>query len=199
MSSQVLAVALALAALATSAQAAVTVTFQQVGANVVATASGSIGSYAGLTLTSNQSISGNGQFVASRGPFLGMGPITVNWAADTISGVGLTRPANLGTTSSSFIKANTFTGSFNFWASNTIDLPRGYVFGTEFDQVSTWNDKTFTSLGLVEGTYTWSWAGDSLSIVVGGTPVPEPSTYGLILGGLALAGAAIRRRRKQSA
>jgi hypothetical protein len=32
-----------------------------------------------------------------------------------------------------------------------------------------------------------------------GTPIPEPSTYGLILGGLALAGAAVRRRMKKQA
>ena len=28
------------------------------------------------------------------------------------------------------------------------------------------------------------------------SPIPEPSTYGLVLGGLALAGAALRRRKK---
>jgi hypothetical protein len=29
-----------------------------------------------------------------------------------------------------------------------------------------------------------------------GSPIPEPSTYGLVLGGLALVGAAMRRRKK---
>jgi hypothetical protein len=41
----------------------------------------------------------------------------------------------------------------------------------------------------------WSSTGQNLQIA----PIPEPSTYGLILGGLALAGTAVRRRMKKQA
>jgi hypothetical protein len=69
------------------------------------------------------------------------------------------------------------------------------------------NDRSYTSIrfyapiafgqsGILRGQYT-DLTYQSATITLG-TPVPEPSTYGLILGGLALAGAALRRRRAKA-
>ena len=49
------------------------------------------------------------------------------------------------------------------------------------------------------GAAPWSLAGyshDKNLINFAAAPIPEPSAYGLFLGGLALAGAALRRRRQ---
>lgn len=131
-----------------------------------------------------------------------MGDQTTNWMASThmgylgSGGSWLSKPTNFGLTNYNYYSATTNTGAYNFFVNgNGIYIQQSYTLHTQLNNVSTWTNKSLASLGLADGTYTWSWAGDSFSVVVG-TPVPEPATYGLALGGLALAVVAARGRRR---
>jgi hypothetical protein len=77
-----------------------------------------------------------------------------------------------------------------------IGLPVGYISGTAIHATSTWFGKTIADMGLVPGTYVWTWGlgredSDSLTLNI----APEPTTFALA--SIALLGAVgVRRNRR---
>ena len=68
-------------------------------------------------------------------------------------------------------------------------VPSGYTTGDNISSTQTFNNQSFSSMGLVPGTYTYTWGSganaDAINVVVGGpspTPTPTP-TSGYISGG----------------
>jgi hypothetical protein len=78
-----------------------------------------------------------------------------------------------------------------------ISVPLGYVSNAPLSSVSTWANSSFASLGITPGTYTWTWGGgdtaDSFTLDV--VAVPEPTSLAVVGAGLAVVGAARRRKR----
>jgi hypothetical protein len=52
-------------------------------------------------------------------------------------------------------------------------VPLNFTNGS-VSSTATWVLKSFSSLGLTPGTYTYTWAGDSLTIQIGPAPAPVP-------------------------
>jgi hypothetical protein len=56
-------------------------------------------------------------------------------------------------------------------------VPTGYTSGANISSSQTFTGQTLSSLGLTNGTYTYTWSGGSIDIVVGGiSPTPTPTT-----------------------
>jgi hypothetical protein len=171
---------------ATNCWCAIVIDIDQVGADVVATGSGSADTSDLVlqgTYTEDPSVEPSEANI-----FVGVSAQIQYYK--TVSG-----PANFGT--GGFTAASSGTGDlFGVEAEfNNLMLPQSYTSGDPLSGTATWNSTTISNLGLTPGTYVYNWGSgenaDSLTVNI----VPEPATIGLI--GIGLAGMFVRRRRRQ--
>jgi protein with PEP-CTERM/exosortase system signal len=119
--------------------------------------------------------------------------------------VGLfTGPTNFGSGTDLF-SANTGAGDFvGFNKSNGpvingfLIVPRGYVSGTALSDSMTFDNATFASLGVIPGTYVWSWGtglpNQNFTLIIGGAGVPDGGSTVSLLSCALLGLAALRRK-----
>jgi hypothetical protein len=60
-------------------------------------------------------------------------------------------------------------------SANRLIVPNGFVSGNAVSRYATWNGATVSSLGLTSGTYVYTWAGDSLTVIIPGSSVCQPT------------------------
>ena len=169
---------------------ALTITLEQMGANVVATGSGAI-NLTGLRFVTQGSaahgISGEGGSIA-----FGESPLDIYR--------GITGPTHFGP--GSFVAGNDFSGdSFGiFGGTGLVSVPEGYVSGNPLSASMTFNNTTFASLGVRQGTFVWTWGtgtgigNQNFTLIIGsGVPTPDGGTTVSLLG-FALFGLAALRR-----
>lgn len=164
------------------ASAAVIVSFQDSGSDVVATASGSL-DLTGLTFQITAPISPQ----VSGAAFFALGP-----TAFVAVYSGVTGPASFG--SALDTTANSGSGDAFGVLFNTGELlvPESYVSGAALSSSAQWNGESVASLGLTPGTYIYALPDDSITVQIGSS-VPEPATLWMLGLGCAVLLAARRR------
>ena len=169
-----------------------TITMQQVGSDVVANGTGAI-NLTGLTSV------GGAQFqvigIQAEGGFI----VTGTSSALLSDYFGFTGPTNFGR--GNFFVADTGSGdpSGIGGRDGSIFLPAGYPSGDPLTNSITFNNATFASLGVRQGTYVWSWGtglpNQNFTLIIGsGVPTPDGGTTVSLLGCALLGLAALRRK-----
>jgi len=202
-----LAAALACAT-AMPASAAYVVNISQVGANVVATGSGSI-SLAGL----GNPGSGGGVNNVPSSMYPYFAEFTIGSGANkTWSTTTLTGPASFGGIKL-YKPADSMTGALVgvnahpslISSTHFIITPYDYVSGADLGtSTATYLNTTLDTFGMAAGnSYTWTWGDgkttDTFTINILAAAVPEPATWAMMIMGFGMVGATMRRRNKPAA
>jgi hypothetical protein len=174
-------------------RAAYTMSFQQVGPDVVATGSGSI-DFTDLSFLVSESV--NPQIVPFLGTAtLGATPMVAINFYDTISG-----PSSFGPGGPLFADSGSGAGVGLSSTADAVGFPSNYVSGSPLGvSTDTWSSQTFSSLGLTPGTYEYTWGtgldADSLTLQIGPAVVSAPLPAGCWAALLAIPFAFIARKR----
>jgi hypothetical protein len=176
------------------ANASLVITFAQSGADVVATGTGSLNfldlSFQGFDFNNSYVNAGAGAvMIGSAGQYA---DFFGNISGPTSFGSGVNVFANSSTST-----APGSTGAGVFGSTGQLLVPGGYFANDPFTVSATWNNTTISGLGLAPGTYVWTWGSgnaDSLTVIIPGSAVPEPSSL-LLLGSGALGLLGVVRRK----
>ena len=153
-----------------------TINIYESGSDVVMTASGSL-NINDLTFVNNSNLGGGG---------IGINTATFIMGAlgsfDTYSGI-TTFPSSFGTGSgagSSSSSGDIIGVIVDMVPPYFLAVPSGYTSGSQISSIQTFNNQSFSSLGLTPGTYTYTWGSganaDAINVVVGGTPPVTTTT-----------------------
>ena len=175
------------------ANAALVITAEEVGTDLLVNASGTIDLSA---LTFVDSGNGAGTISPSSGEVL-LGPVFVGY--DQYSGISGPSSFGPGVGLSPGFPTTGSGGLVGVRGSNgLLRVPSGYSSGDSISAAMTFSNNSLASLGITPGNYVWNWGtgttADSLTFQAGSGVVPAPPTLALLgLGGLLLA--RWRRRR----
>jgi hypothetical protein len=168
---------------ASAAQAGYVVDLTQQGGDVIATGSGAI-DLSGLTFAgfdAPHALLEPSIGAVATGPTGFLSPVFTTVYA-SVSG-----PASFGSGS----RTLAFSGSGDFVSLNSffheLEVPKGYVSDSPLSDTSTYNEQSFSTLGVTPGRYEWTWgtgANQNFTLVIG-TAIPEPSTWAMMLIGFA--------------
>jgi hypothetical protein len=165
---------------------------EQVGSNVVVTGNGSL-DLSGLTSVAPKAAIAS---VEGSTANLIIGQATTV-PVDVYSGVS--GPTSFGSGLASVLASSGTGPTTAIWgASGLLDVPSGYVTGTTFSDSSTYDNATLASLGLMPGTYTYSWSTPDDSFVVNIGTTPLPAALPLFAGGLGALGLLGWRRKRKA-